>query len=232
MSSDDTTAAGASSPRTLRALLILAAVVVTVLVITVCVLAVRTPATAAEGWTASPGKRTAASMSLSPCTAPPEPPAGGQPTTELVGEQRGLVTLSVRTDENSDTLTCLATQIDDEWTAITIATPYDEAATIPVDGAMVRSDALLQTDPTAVDAPETSSQHVVAGEVGDLVTAVTLQTAAGDTEATLSNGWFGAWWPTEDADELDLPVTAVLSLEDGTTRTLTLPASGSPAPGG
>ena len=226
MSSDDTTTAEASSPRTLRALLILAAVVVTVLVITVCVLAVRTPATAAEGWTASPGKRTAASMSLSPCTAPPEHSAA-----ELVGELRGLATLSVRTDENSDTLTCLATQIDNEWTAITVATPYDNAATIPVDGAMVRSDALMQTDPTSVDVPETPSQHVVAGEVGDLVTAVTLQTAAGDTEATLSNGWFCVWWPTEDEHELDRPVTAVLSLADGTTRTLTLPGSGSSAPG-
>lgn len=231
MSSDDTTTAGASSPRTLRALLILAAVVVTVLVITVCVLAVRTPATAAEGWTASPGKRTAASMSLSPCTAPPEYSEAEHSAAELVGEQRGLVTLSVRADENSDTLTCLATQIDDEWTAITVATPYDGAATIPVDGAMVRSDALMQTDPTSVDAPETPSQHVVAGEVGDLVTAVTLQTTAGDTEATLSNGWFAAWWPTEDEHELDHSMTAVLSLEDGTTRILTLPGSGSPAPG-
>lgn len=214
MASDDTTATEYSSSRTPRTLLILAAVVVTVLVVTVCVMALRAPATAAESWTASPGKRTAASMSLSPCAPPPE-----HSGAELVGEQRGLATLSVRTDENSDTLACLATQIDDEWTAITVTTPYDAAATIPADGAMVRSDALLQTDPTSVDAPETPSQHVVAGEVGDLVTAVTLQTAARDTEATVSGGWFAAWWPTEDEYELDHPVTAVLTLTDGSTRT-------------
>jgi hypothetical protein len=61
----------------------------------------------------------------------------------------------------------------------------------------------------------------VAGQVGSDVLSVVINTIEhGPVEATIQNGWFGAWWPGPSLDihKIAAPPTYTLTLKDGTIR--------------
>lgn len=223
MSNDDAALHRTRSPRVRTILLIAAALLGATLALWSWMAATGNPATAAETWTAAGAELGTGSPSLQSCQRTDESPAAVH-----IMEQRGTISLLIGTDSAGSTVHCLAVEVDDGWNSITAHPDVEASDSVPADGALVRDDALLGMDPAPLDDPEKHLQHVFAGEVGSSVTDVVLQTGAGEVEATVSDGWFGAWWPTTDEEELGEPVSALLTLEDGTTRAVTLSAGEDP----
>lgn len=147
----------------------------------------------------------------------------------LVAERRGITLMVVGLDSAGDTFTCLAIGEDGPSTTVLTSGPGEERAQIPADGLVPEGMLLSQIDPAAQDDDDTAQQLAVSGAAGADVVAVTLRTSVGDVEASVDNGAFSAWWPTADTSELDIPITAVVTCADGTSRTLTLSADDIPA---
>ncbi|MGO1947979.1 MAG: hypothetical protein ACTH11_14670, partial [Brachybacterium alimentarium] len=231
MVGDDTTEPATPPSRRWTLLLVLAAAVVVAVLVAVWIVATRPPATVAASWTETADDPGDASDALRSCQQPDSTAA----LDIHITEQRGIASLLVGTKGDGSTLTCLAVEVDEGWNSISMVSDVDEEApAVPDDGVLTRANGLAGMEPVAEDAAigaetagsdapadtsEPSSQHVLAGEVGEAVVGLRLQTSAGPVEATLGGGWFGAWWPTANDSELNEPVTAQVTLEDGTTRT-------------
>lgn len=139
----------------------------------------------------------------------------------VLQERRGDTTLVLAADDQGRELLCTATLRDGQepiggMTSVEDA-PIAQLAPHEVSTTFVDTtfeEAMLQNGWQA------EGSTVVAGDVGEDVARVVLETDAGPVVASLADGRFAAWWPIED--DHDPVVDAEVTTVDGETRTETL----------
>lgn len=141
----------------------------------------------------------------------------------VLQERRGATTLVLGVDDQGRELLCTAT-LRDGQEPIGGMTSVEEP---PIARLAPHEVSTTFVDTTFEEAmPQNGWQAegstAVAGDVGEDVTRVVLETGAGPVEASLAEGRFAAWWPIEDDSDPHPEVRAQITTADGETRTVTL----------
>ncbi|MFF2620272.1 hypothetical protein [Oerskovia jenensis] len=154
-------------------------------------------------WTPVPSVLTGSARSIA------ETACGNDPalTTTVLAEQRGAFTFTLRTDSDSDSDQIADCLVDDDGTGsgstrdlALLQTPADQQA-------------LVATYVTTWN-PDNGHATAIYGPAGDAVTAVTITRSNGyEIRATVSNGWWAAWWP----GDTDPDATLTTHHADGTS---------------
>lgn len=205
--------------RARRPLLVISLAILTAALIGSFLLGDSGPEPASVSWSPTPEALDPGSPAVQTCSAGAD---GAQIVDALILEQRGITALLVGTDAAGDRVTCLVVGAGEGSTSSSISSPSSVADEIAPGELISQGLLLTQADPAAEGDSDTAYQLAAAGAAGSDVVAVTLQTSAGEVEATVDNGAFAAWWPVADEAAMDEPVLAVTTLADGSTRTVEL----------
>ena len=148
---------------------------------------------------------------------------GSSELRPVLQERRGVTTLVLAADDQGRELLCTATLRDGqepiggmtsvEDPPIARLAPHEVSTTFVV---TTFEEAMPQNGWQA------EGSTAVAGDVGEDVTRVVLETGAGPVEASLAEGRFAAWWPIEDDSDPHPEVRAQITTADRETRTVTL----------
>ena len=141
----------------------------------------------------------------------------------VLQERRGATTLVLAADDQGRELLCTAT-LRDGQEPIGGMTSLTEPGAAPPAAGDVAVTVVMTTFQEAMlqNGWQAHGSTSVAGDVGEDVTRVVLETGAGPVEASLAEGRFAAWWPIEDDSDPHPEVRAQITTADGETRTVTL----------
>ncbi len=145
------------------------------------------------------------SVLTGPALSSAETACGNDPTltTTVLAEQRGAFTFTLRTDTDQ-VMDCL---VDEDSTGGS-STSDLESLRAPAD-----QQALVATYFTTWN-PDNGHATAIYGPAGSAVTAVTITRSNGyEIQATVSNGWWAAWWP----GDTDPDATLTTHHADGTS---------------
>ncbi|MFL0457603.1 hypothetical protein ACH0CV_09710 [Brachybacterium paraconglomeratum] len=141
----------------------------------------------------------------------------------VLQERRGDTTLVLAADDQGRELLCTAT-LRGGQEPIGGRTSVEDAPIAQLAPHEVSTTFVVTTFEEAMpqNGWQAEGSTAVAGDVGEDVTRVVLETGAGPVEASLAEGRFAAWWPIEDDSDPHPEVRAQITTADGETRTVTL----------
>jgi len=151
-------------------------------------------------WTATPTALSGAALEQAKTACDSDP---ASTTTMVLAEQRGVFTFTLRTDDR-EVMDCL---VDDDGTGGLSSSDLQDLR-VPAKGEVT-----IVTYFTTWN-PNNGHATAIYGLAGNAVDAVTITRSNGfKIEATVSNGWWAAWWP----GDTDSDATVTMHHSDGTS---------------